>query len=41
MKIYTKSGDKGTTTDILGQIVSKGDVNFLEQIPDEAMKMRD
>lgn len=28
MKIYTKTGDKGTTSDILGNRISKGDIKF-------------
>lgn len=28
MKIYTKTGDKGTTSDVLGQIVSKADIKM-------------
>jgi cob(I)alamin adenosyltransferase len=28
MKIYTKAGDKGTTSDVLGQIVSKADLKM-------------
>lgn len=28
MKIYTKTGDKGTTSNVLGQRISKGDLMF-------------
>ncbi len=28
LKIYTKTGDKGTTSDILGNRISKGDIKF-------------